>query len=51
MSRVAEAARSPLATRVGESTPSQDCTLCHALLARDEKNPPIAELAAKARPR
>ena len=35
-------------TRDGKSTLSQDCTLCHSLLAQDEKDPRIDDLAAKA---
>jgi nitrate/TMAO reductase-like tetraheme cytochrome c subunit len=34
------------ATRDGKSTLSQDCALCHALLAQDEKDPPILKQLA-----
>jgi hypothetical protein len=35
-------------TRDGKLTLSQDCALCHALLAQDEKDPRIDDLAGKA---
>ncbi|HET9597908.1 MAG TPA: NapC/NirT family cytochrome c [Anaeromyxobacteraceae bacterium] len=38
-------------TRDGKAALSQECTLCHTLLAQDEKDPAIGDLAAKARPR